>query len=87
MLKPGSAHSLFFQMNIIDKSFLVSPERYRAAAALIPGRTGQVANAHQGGSSEFASLTRVDPQVDRLLFEVLAQSYGLKSIAAYGTGR
>jgi uncharacterized protein (UPF0332 family) len=60
---------------------------YHAAEALIHDRTGKVAKTHRGVRSEFARLTRGNPQVDRSLSEFLAQAYELKSIADYGTGR
>lgn len=59
---------------------------FHSAQALIFERTGRVAKTHNGVHSEFARLTKSEPDIDGSLPVFLAQAYNLKSVADYETG-
>jgi len=59
---------------------------YHAAQAFIFARASRIAKTHSGVRSEFARLTKEDPEIDRTFPAFLAQAYNLKSIADYGVG-
>jgi uncharacterized protein (UPF0332 family) len=56
---------------------------FHAAEALIFERTGRVAKSPKGVRSEFARLTKNDPQVPRTMMVFLTQAYGYKEIGDY----
>jgi uncharacterized protein (UPF0332 family) len=57
---------------------------FHAAEALIFQRTGKIAKTHSGLRSQFALLSRTEPQIDASLTKFLADAYELKSVADYG---
>jgi len=59
---------------------------FHAAQALIVERTRKEAKTHKGAHTEFARLTRGEPQVDTELRQFLPKSYDMKSLADYVVG-
>jgi uncharacterized protein (UPF0332 family) len=59
---------------------------FHAALALISERTGTTPKTHKGTHTQFAKLTRDDPQLDAELRRFLPRSYDMKTVADYDTG-
>lgn len=59
---------------------------FHAAQALIFDRAGKAAKTHRGVRSEFARLTRDEPEIDRAFLTFLARAYSLKETADYAIG-
>jgi uncharacterized protein (UPF0332 family) len=59
---------------------------FHAAQALVFESTGRSPKTHNGIQTEFARLTKNNPDVDRKVRAFLAKTYNLKAIADHETG-
>jgi uncharacterized protein (UPF0332 family) len=59
---------------------------YHAAHAFVFESTGTVVKSHSGMRTMFASVTKYNPRIDRILASALGRTYKFKEMADYAVG-